>query len=411
MSDIEAPSVDVEEVTSLADPIEALGTSTVAFVGGSVQGPILEATLITDWEQFEKLFGAADFSSKGFHLAHAVRLFFINQGQRAYVVRVTGEPARENTGRSEVAYRTGLPCLEVLDDVSLVAMPDATDILDQQELIRHCEKMKYRFAIVDSPKDPRQVGDSHDVKLQKQKLVSSKGYAAIYYPWLQIQDPRTKRIRVVPPSGAVAGIYARSDLQKGVQNAPTNELVEGALETEVAVDQADQQELARIGVNVIRRFTGRGMLLWGSKTTSSDSIWKYVHIRRTVIYLEQSISKGTEWVVFEPHDDPTWEEAKRSVVEFLTSSWKKGMLLGSKPQEAFIVRCDRTTMTQADIDNEKLIIEVGVALTRPSEFVIFHIVHQMERVGPRKLVDKTLDGTKKKKHYYMARTMPKDNPQ
>jgi phage tail sheath protein FI len=287
-------------------------------------------------------------------------------------------------------------------------MPDGNNVLDQKALIDHCEHMRYRFAIIDSPANPREVGDAHDIKLQSVKLVSAKGYAAIYYPWLQIQDPRTKRIRIVPPSGAVAGIYARSDLQKGVQNAPTNELVIGALETEVAVDQADQQELARIGVNVIRKFTGRGILVWGSRTTSSDSIWKYVHIRRTVIYLEQSITKGTEWVIFEPHDEPTWEEAKRSVVEFLTTSWKNGMLLGSKPQEAFIVRCDRTTMTQADIDGERLIIEVGVALTRPSEFVIFHIVQQMERVGPRKLVDKTLDGTKKKKHYYMARTMPNE---
>ncbi len=176
----------------------------------------------------------------------------------------------------------------------------------------------------------------------------------------------------------------------------------------MAVDQADQNDLNRIGVNVIRKFTGRGMLIWGARTTSSDSIWKYVHIRRTIMYLEQSISKGTEWVVFEPHDEITWAETKKSVVEFLAKSLQDGLLLGSKPEEAFIVRCDRTTMTQADIDNEKLIIEVGVALTRPSEFVIFHIAQRMERVGPRKLVDKTLDGTKKKKHYYMARTMPQE---
>ena len=408
MSNIEGPGDYVEETSLMAEPIEGVGTGTVAFIGGAQQGPILEPTMVTSWEQFEENFGGLDYSSKGFSLPHAVDLFFKNQGRTAYVVRVTEESAVQDSGRKKVAYRAGLACLEDLDDVNLVAMPDTTDILDQQELIRHCERMRYRFAIVDSPANPREVGDAHDVKLQSVKLVSPRGFAAIYYPWLQVQDPRTKRIRVVPPCGAVAGAYARTDLQKGVNKAPTNEPVVGAIETEVAVDQADQNDLNRIGVNVIRKFTGRGMLIWGARTTSSDSIWKYVHIRRTIMYLEQSIAKGTEWVVFEPHDEITWAETKKSVAEFLAKSLQDGLLLGSKPEEAFIVRCDRTTMTQADIDNERLIIEVGVALTRPAEFVIFHIAHQMERVGPRKLVDKTLDGTKKKKHYYMARTMPKE---
>jgi phage tail sheath protein FI len=409
MSDFEAPGVYIEEISITADPIEGVGTSTVAFIGGAVQGPILEPTMVTSWEQFVEKFGGLDYSSKGFYLAHAVDLYFKNQGQRAYVVRVEGTVG--NTGRNDTAYRTGLPCLEVLDDVNLVAMPDGNNVVDQKALIEHCEKMRYRFAIIDSPPDPRDVGDTHDVRLQKEKLVSSKGYAAIYHPWIQVQDPNTKRIRVVPPCGAVAGIYARMDIQKGVHKAPANELVIGALDTEIAVDQADMAELNRIGVNVIRKFTGRGLLVWGSRTTSSDSIWKYISVRRTVMYLERSISNGTEWAVFEPHDEITWSEAKRSVVEFLTRSWKDGMLLGTRSEEAFLVRCDRTTMTQADIENERLIIEVGVALTRPSEFIIFRVAHQMERVGPRKLVDKELDSPRKKKHYYMARTMAKDDQQ
>jgi phage tail sheath protein FI len=137
-------------------------------------------------------------------------------------------------------------------------------------------------------------------------------------------------------------------------------------------------------------------------------MWKNINVRRTVIYLERSISKGTEGVVFEPHDEITWTEIKQSAVEFLTTSWKNGMLLGAKPEEAFFVRCDRTTMTQADIEGEKLIVEVGVALTRPSEFIVFNVVHEMERVGPRKLVDRTLDAPKKKKHYYSAKMMTKE---
>jgi phage tail sheath protein FI len=268
--------------------------------------------------------------------------------------------------------------------------------------------MRDRFAIIDSPPDPREVGDAHDVRLLRQKLISKKGFAAIYYPWISVQDPKTKRMRVVPPSGAVAGIFVRTDMQKGVYKAPTNELVMEAIDTEVAVDQADQNELGRIGVNVIRKFTGRGILVWGSRTTSDDSMWKNINVRRTVIYLERSISKGIEWVVFEPHDEITWTEIKQSAVEFLTTSWKNGMLLGAKPEEAFFVRCDRTTMTQADIEGEKLIVEVGVALTRPSEFIVFNVVHEMERVGPRKLVDRTLDAPKKKKHYYSAKMMTKE---
>ncbi len=416
MDENTVPGIYVEEVSSMAESIEGVGTSMVAFVGGAPKGPVLEPISVTSWEQFEENFGGMDYTRNGFFLAHAVNLFFKNGGKNAYVVRVIGDPSIEN-GRSiegypqqtAVQYRNGLICLEKIDDINLVAMPDGTNILDQKALVEHCEKMKYRFGIIDSPPDPREVGDAHDVRLQKQNLVSSKGYAAIYYPWIQVQDPRTKRIRVVPPSGAVAGIYVRTDVQKGVQKAPTSELVMGALDTEVSVDQADQQDLTRIGVNIIRKFTGRGLLVWGSRTISSDSIWKYIQIRRTVIYLERSIFNGTEWVVFEPNDEETWAETKRSVVEFLTKSWSDGMLLGAKPQEAFLVRCDRTTMTQADIDNQKLIIEVGVALTRPSEFIIFHIAHEMEKVGPRKLIDKTLETPyKKKKHYYTASMMTKE---
>jgi phage tail sheath protein FI len=198
----------------------------------------------------------------------------------------------------------------------------------------------------------------------------------------------------------VAGIYVRTDLQKGVHKAPANEPVMGVLDTEVAVDQADQQELDRINVDVVRKFAGRGILVWGSKTVSSDSLWKYVPVRRTVMYLEQSISRGTEWVVFEPNDEQTWGQVKTPIVDFLTSTWNSGVLMGKKPEEAFIVRCDRTTMTQKDIDDGKLIVEVGVALVRPAEFVIFRIEHEMEKVGPRSLIDGKLDPMKKKKHWY-----------
>jgi hypothetical protein len=411
MANHSEPGIDVEEISEMAEPIVGVGTTTVAFIGGAPQGPVLEPTLVTDWDLFFEEFGGLDYTANGFYLGHAVALFFKNGGERAYIVRVTGDTKAAYVTKGVpggIPYRNGLACLEGLDDINMVTMPDGTNADDQKALIEHCEKMRDRFAIIDSPPDPREVGDAHDVRLLRQKLISKKGFAAIYYPWISVQDPKTKRMRVVPPSGAVAGIFVRTDMQKGVYKAPTNELVMEAIDTEVAVDQADQNELGRIGVNVIRKFTGRGILVWGSRTTSDDSMWKNINVRRTVIYLERSISKGIEWVVFEPHDEITWTEIKQSAVEFLTTSWKNGMLLGAKPEEAFFVRCDRTTMTQADIEGEKLIVEVGVALTRPSEFIVFNVVHEMERVGPRKLVDRTLDAPKKKKHYYSAKMMTKE---
>jgi phage tail sheath protein FI len=392
MSNNEVPGNYVEEVPSIVSPIEGVSTGTVAFIGGAPQGPVLEPTLVTSWEQFEEKFGGLNYTANGFYLAHAVDMFFKNQGQRAYIVRATEDLKRANgttggAGRIEIPYRSGLPCLEGLEDINIVAMPDGTNILDQKALIEHCEKMRYRFAILDSAQDPREVGDAHDIRLQKEKLVSKGGYAAIYYPWLKVQDPKTKRIRIVPPSGAVAGVYVRSDLEKGVHKPPTGELVIGAIDIDGAVDQADQHDLYLIGVNVVRKFQGKGILVWGSRTTSSDSLWKNVNTRRLMIYLEQSVLKGTEWVIFEPNDEVLWTSIKLSLIEFLTNEWKKGALAGAKPNEAFFVKCDRSTMTPADIDDQKLYIQVGVALARPSEFLVFKIVHEMERVGPRILVD------------------------
>ncbi len=281
-----APGTHTEDNSAIAEPIEGVGTSTVAFVGGALDGPVLEPILVTTWDQFRKRFGGMDQSNKGYYLGYAVYSFFANQGQRAYIVRVAADPTADragDAGRTDVAYRKGLACLEALDDVDIVAMPDGTTILDQQALIEHCEKMRYRFAIIDSAPDPKEGGDVHDVRLQISKLDSTKGYAALYYPWIQVQDPDTKIIRVVPPSGAVAGIYARTDVQKGVNRAPANEAVIGSLGTEVSVDQADMNELNRLGVNVIRKFAGRGILVWGARTTSSDPIWKYVSVIRTMI--------------------------------------------------------------------------------------------------------------------------------
>jgi uncharacterized protein len=207
-------------------------------------------------------------------------------------------------------------------------------------------------------------------------------YAALYYPWLEILDP-TKRPDpgsppprlVIPPSGAVAGIYARSDIERGVHKAPANEVVLGITQFEnkknITFDQ--QAVLNPEGINALRFFEGRANRVWGARTMSSDPEWKYVNVRRLFIYLEHSIDKSTQWAVFEPNNERLWASIRQTIEDFLLVVWRTGALMGTKPEEAYFVRCDRTTMTQNDLDNGRLICLIGVAPTYPAEFVIFRI--------------------------------------
>ncbi len=178
---------------------------------------------------------------------------------------------------------------------------------------------------------------------------------------------------LLPPSGFVAGIYARNDVEKGVHKAPANEVVRMAVGFEFLLNKAQQDVLNPEGVNCFRFFEGRGYRLWGARTISSDPEWKYVNVRRYFAYLERSLERGTQWIVFENNSEPLWANVRRTVEDFLFNEWKSGHLMGDKPQEAYFVRCDRSTMTQNDIDNGRLICLIGVAPVRPAEFVIFRI--------------------------------------
>ncbi|MFI6151720.1 phage tail sheath family protein [Kitasatospora sp. NPDC051170] len=275
---------------------------------------------------------------------------------------------------------TGLTALGEVDDIAVVAMPDTVALAEQQEqtavdgLIAHCERLRYRMAIVDPPADSSVSG----VRRFRSQFDST--YAALYYPWLRIVDP-TRRpdpggptpMLDVPPSGFVAGIYARSDLERGVFKAPANEVVHGMSEFVTNVTYDRQSVLNPEGINALRFFEGRSNRVWGARTMSSDPEWKYVNVRRLFIYLEHSIDKSTQWAVFEPNNERLWASVRQSVEDFLLVTWKSGALMGTKPEEAFFVRCDRTTMTQNDIDNGRMICLVGVAPTYPAEFVIFRI--------------------------------------
>ena len=272
--------------------------------------------------------------------------------------------------------KTGFFVLEDIEDISIVAAPGysynytanaprADQI--QGHLINHCLKMRYRIAVLDSANDHL----TSEV-LQYRGQVDST-HAALYYPWVTIFDPINQDELNLPPSGFVAGIYARNDVENGVHKAPANEVVRLAIGFEFLLNKAQQDILNPEGVNAFRFFEGRGYRLWGARTISSDPEWKYVNLRRYFAFLERSIEKGTQWVVFENNSERLWGNVRRTVEDFLFNEWKSGHLMGTKPDEAYFVKCDRSTMTQNDIDNGRLICLIGVSPVRPAEFVIFRI--------------------------------------
>ncbi len=275
--------------------------------------------------------------------------------------------------------RTGIVALEPVDEVSLLAIPDimndnlSSDGIEQVQLamIGHCENLKDRFAIL----DPIKNSTVQEVQAWRKDNLDSK-YAAIYYPWIKVSDPimaEYSTSRFIPPSGHIAGIYARSDVERGVHKAPANEVVSGVTELERTLTTREQEVLNPDGVNCIRVFQGRGIRVWGARTISSDPLWKYINIRRLFIFIEKSIEKYTQWVVFEPNNEKLWARVRATITQFLTTVWRDGALMGTTPEEAFFVKCDRTTMTQNDIDNGRLIVQIGIAPVKPAEFVIFRI--------------------------------------
>jgi phage tail sheath protein FI len=252
-------------------------------------------------------------------------------------------------------------------DVALVYAPVvSTDIA--KAIVGHCERMRFRFALIDAPK-----GQSSPSGLQPRNQVTDSSYAAFYYPWIVTADPRSGARKLTPPGGHVLGVYARSDAERGVFKAPANETVRGALALEYEITDQIQDDLNPKGVNAIRSFPGRGIRVWGARTLTSNALWKYVSVRRLFIFLERSIYEGTQWVVFEPNDDRLWARVIDTVRLFLRGQWRLGALFGRTEQEAFFITCDRTTMSQDDILNGRLICEIGIAPVRPAEFVIFRI--------------------------------------
>jgi Bacteriophage tail sheath protein len=265
-------------------------------------------------------------------------------------------------------HRTGIQALEDIDEIAICAVPGMWSQTVQSALIEHCTLLKDRFAILDPP-------DGEDIDgIGAFRQVLNTEYAALYYPWCITVDPSTSQNVHVPPSGHMAGIYAATDIDRGVHKAPANVVIQGInLVGGLAADvtKREQDVLNPVGINALRFFPGRGELVWGARTLSSDTDWKYINVRRLFIYVEKSIFNGTQWVVFEPNNDQLWALVRQSITAFLTTVWQSGALAGTTQDQAFFVQCDRTTMTQDDLDNGRLICIIGLAPVFPAEFVIF----------------------------------------
>lgn len=355
----------------------------------------MEPILCTTFAEFRKHFGgfstdgigesSADLANKktatGFQnrLAHAVYGFFDNGGSRVYVMRFRTA--------DELLNAENMEALDPVDDISLIAAPGITDKTVQANLVAHCERLTTRFAILDPPEIPQ----TAELTVETIKVADNSDYAALYFPRIAVFDiaaqltkPELEHPELITeikngeiwigPSGHLAGIYARVDQDRGVHKAPANEAVRGGLDLEFQVSKAKQDGLNPEGVNCLR-YVNDALKVWGARTIGGDmnTDLKYINVRRTMIFLRESIDQGTQWVVFEPNDRSLWAKITRNITAFLTTVWRDGALFGSTPVEAFYVKCDDETNPPEDRDLGRVTTEIGVAIVRPAEFVIFHL--------------------------------------
>lgn len=386
-----SPGVYVEEVDTGARPIEAIGTSTAGFVGTAPsaerQG---EAVAINNWSQFVRIYvrdNGKPESLPGNDLANAVHGFFLNGGSRCYVV---------NIGNATPVSK-GLEKLDVIDEIAIIAAPGRTDAATHSALVDAAESARDRVAILDAvatvedvevltrvanpvmpPKDGKAEVDSKGAAAPPPAAglaMSEKGYAAGYFPWLLVRDA-LDQTKIVPaaPSGYMAGIYARIDAERGVHKAPANVSVRGAVGVTQVVSRSEQDVLNPAGVNCIRFFTREGVRVWGARTRApSASNWRYINVRRLFNMIEESIAISTRWVVFEPNDRFLWKQIRRDIGAFLRQLWQQGALVGATEEEAFFVKCDEETNPPEEIDAGRVVTLIGIAPSKPAEFVIFRI--------------------------------------
>lgn len=346
---------------------EDLAVATARRNAGTMAAPG-HPVLCTTFAEFKRSFGDFSTDPNQNKLVHGVFGFFNNGGTRCFVIRY-----RDLAG---LQAPTSLTPLEAIDEISIVAAPGITDQVVQGNLIDHCENMSDRVAIVDPPENPS------DLTVDSIKVMTNTDYGALYFPWIRVFDIVTKLTNpeaeegeiYVAPSGHIAGLWARVDHNRGVFKAPANEPIHGALGLEYQISKSLQAGLNPHGINAVRNINGK-INVWGARTIGGDlnSDLKYINVRRTLIYIRKSIDEGTQWVVFEPNDPSLWAKIIRNVGAFLTNVWRDGALFGLTPQEAFYVKCDEETNPPEVRDLGQVITEIGVAIVRPAEFVIFRI--------------------------------------
>lgn len=386
MATYEAPGVYVEEV-ALTPTIVGVGTSTAGFIGVSTGARmptkpdgslyVLVAAevpqLVTSFDQFKRLFG--DFDAGNQILAHSIYGFFNNGGSVCWVARV-GDIT------DATAVQRVLDKFAAIDEIAIVAAPGALNTAVQTAIINHCENLDLqdRFAILDGQRTTT-ISDAAIKGGIQGTQAGTSDYAAIYFPWVKVfdPDPASNKDIFIPPSGLMAGIYARVDASRGVHKAPANEGVKGALGLEYQMTKAEQRTINLKGINAIRSLNG-SILVWGARTLGSpvNSKIAYINVRRLMNFLRESIDEGTQFAVFEPNSPPLWNKIIRSVTAFLTLVWRDGALFGVVPEQAFYVRCDESTNPKEVRDVGQVITEIGVAPVKPAEFVIFRIAQFSE---------------------------------
>jgi Bacteriophage tail sheath protein len=393
-----APGVYVEEVPPLARPIAGVGTSTAAFIGvmdGILAAKVGKPVFVTSFSEFETALGPepapnpADppdviraavrkhlYKGANRPLSLAVFGFFNNGGTACYIVPVA---ALGNTNVSDA-----LEALAPIDEIAIVAAPGVTDNAIKNLLLQHCMTLEDRVAVIDGIQNPAALTVAAINGADITTLAKENTYGAIYFPWLKVANPIFKAgsadadeqvaFLSQPPSGHVAGVYARVDATRGVFKAPANESIFGVIEPERPLTKAQQGVLNPKGINVIRRF-GSSTLIYGGRTLGGDLNleFRYLSTRRYMNFLKESIDEGTQFVVFEANSPALWQRVILSVSGFLYNQWRDGALFGDTPKQAFYVKCDADTNPPSVREAGQLITEIGVAIVKPAEFVIFRI--------------------------------------
>ncbi|MEZ4647793.1 MAG: phage tail sheath subtilisin-like domain-containing protein [Candidatus Eisenbacteria bacterium] len=367
LASVIAPVVPASTASARAASIEPVPTGVAAFVGMATDGPLDVPVLVSSFTEFKEIFGESGQGLPNPYLPPSAAAFFLNGGEQLWVVRVADDHDGTVIGVDGgwPGARTGLQAVRDIDEVSVVAAPGVTSFAVQSAMIDLCEELGDRMALL----DPSSTDDVNAVLAQRAMLDAPMGDATFYFPWVEAAPMGTSM--VLPPSAFAAGAFA----SVAPPVAPVGTIVSA---TDVSYRLTTQQTdvLTQAGINAIRYFTGPDVRIWGARTLSSDPEWKYVAIRRVGLFLLESIYEGTEWAVFEDNDETLWNELRAATEDFLFGLFQQGWFQGSSPSEAFFVRCDRTTMTQQDIDEGRTILTLGFAPVRPAEFLILQVVHE-----------------------------------